>query len=81
MSLKSNELLRTIKKSTEDNTPQVRMATIKQVVSGKYKVQFYGEESTTEKAYMKMSSATINTSKPVLMQKVNGTYVIMGNIN
>lgn len=81
MSLKSNELLRTIKKSTEDNTPQVRLATIKQLVSGKYRVQFYGEESTTEKAYMKMSSATINTSKPVLMQKVNGTYVIMGNIN
>ena len=81
MSLKSNELLRTIKKGTEDNTPQVRLATIKQLVSGKYRVQFYGEESTTEKAYMKMSSATINTSKPVLMQKVNGTYVIMGNIN
>lgn len=81
MSLKSNKLLKTIKKGTEDNTPQVRMATIKQTVSGKYKVQFYGEEDTTEKAYMKMSSASINTSKPVLMQKVNGTYVIMGNIN
>jgi hypothetical protein len=81
MSLKSNELLKTIKKSTEDNTPQVRMATIKQVVSGKYRVQFYGEESATEKTYMKMSSATISTAKPVLMQKVNGTYVIMGNIN
>lgn len=81
MSLKSNELLRTIKKGTEDNTPQVRLATIKQLVSGKYRVQFYGEESTTEKAYMKMSSVTINTAKPVLMQKVNGTYVIMGNIN
>lgn len=81
MSLKSNELLRTIKKSTEDNTPQVRLATIKQLVSGKYKVQFYGEEETTQKTYMKMSNVTVNTSKPVLMQKVNGTYVIMGNIN
>lgn len=81
MSLKSNELLRTIKKSTEDNTPQVRLATIKQLVSGKYKVQFYGEEEVSQKTYMKMSNATVNTSKPVLMQKVNGTYVIMGNIN
>lgn len=81
MGLKSNQLLRTIKKSTEDNTPQVRLATIKQLVAGKYRVQFYGEESTTEKAYMKMTNASINTSKPVLMQKVNGTYVIMGNIN
>lgn len=81
MSLKSNELLRTIKKSTEDNTPQVRLATIKQLVSGKYKVQFYGEEEISQKTYMKMSNVTVNTSKPVLMQKVNGTYVIMGNIN
>ena len=81
MSLKSNELLRTIKKSTEDNTPQVRLATLKQLVSGKYKVQFYGEEEVSQKTYMKMSNATVNTSKPVLMQKVNGTYVIMGNIN
>lgn len=81
MGLKSNELLRTIKKGTGDNTPQVRLATIKQLVAGKYRVQFYGEESTTEKAYMKMTNTSINTSKPVLMQKVNGTYVIMGNIN
>lgn len=81
MSLKSNELLRTIKKGTEDNTPQVRLATIKQLVSGKYKVQFYGEEEISQKTYMKMSNVTVNTSKPVLMQKVNGTYVIMGNIN
>ena len=81
MSLKSNELLRTIKKSTEDNTPQVRLATIKQLVSGKYKVQFYGEEEISQKTYMKMSNVTVNTAKPVLMQKVNGTYVIMGNIN
>ena len=81
MSLKSNVLLRTIKKSTEDNTPQVRLATLKQLVSGKYKVQFYGEEEVSQKTYMKMSNATVNTSKPVLMQKVNGTYVIMGNIN
>lgn len=81
MSLKSNELLRTIKKSTEDNTPQVRLAIIKQLVSGKYTVQFYGEEEVSQKTYMKMSNVTVNTAKPVLMQKVNGTYVIMGNIN
>lgn len=81
MSLKSNQLLKTIQKSTSSDEPQVRMATIKQVVSGKYTVQFYGEEETTQKAYMRMTNAPVNTSKPVLMQKVNGTYVIMGNIN
>lgn len=81
MSLKSNDLLRTIQKNTNDNEPNVRMATIKQAVSGKYKVRFYGEDADSQKAYMKMSSASINTSKPVLMQKINGTYIVMGNIN
>lgn len=81
MSIKSNELLRTIQKNANNNEKDVRMATIKQVVSGKYKVRFYGEDADSQKAYMKMTSASINTSKPVLMQKVNGTYVIMGNVN
>ena len=81
MSLKSNQLFRTIQKNTNDNEPNVRMATVKSISSGKYIVRFYGEDADSQKAYMKMTSATINTSKPVLMQKINGTYVIMGNIN
>lgn len=80
MSLKSNDLLKTIKKGTEDNEQQFRLATIKQTVSGKYKVQFYGEEEPTQKAYMKLRDVNLRTTSPVLMQKVNGTYVIMGNI-
>lgn len=81
MSLKSNKLLKTIKKNANDNSPDVRMAMIKSSSGGKYTVRFYGEDVDSQKAYMKMSSASINTSKPVLMQKVNGTYIIMGNIN
>lgn len=81
MSLKSNNLLRTIQKGTQDNSSDVRMATIKSSSGGKYIVRFYGEEEDSQKAYMKMTSASINASKPVLMQKINGTYIIMGNIN
>lgn len=81
MSLKSNQLFRTIQNNANDNEPNVRMATVKSVSSGKYIVRFYGEDADSQKAYMKMTNATINTSKPVLMQKINGTYVIMGNIN
>ena len=81
MSLKSNELMRTIQKGTQEDTPNVRMATIKSLVSGKYTVRFYGEDADSQKAYMKMSGVTITSAKPVLMQKINGTYIIMGNIN
>lgn len=81
MSLKSNDLLRTIQKNANDNESNVRLATVKSVTSGKYKVRFYGEDADSQKGYLKMTSASINTSKPVLMQKINGTYIVMGNIN
>lgn len=80
MSLKSNELLKTIKKGTDDKTPETRLAMIKATSGSTYKVQFYGEEETSGKYYRKLSSATISSTRPVLMQKVNGTYVIMGNV-
>lgn len=82
MSLKSNDLLRTIQKNTNNDDPNIRMATIKGNPStGKYLVRFYGEDADSQKAYVKMTNASINSSKPVLMQKINGTYVIMGNVN
>lgn len=80
MSLKSNQLLKTIKKGTEDKTPETRLAIIKAVSGSTYKVQFYGEEETSQKYYQKLSSASISATRPVLMQKVNGTYIIMGNV-
>lgn len=80
MSLKSNELLRTIKKGTEDKSPQVRLATLTSVSAGKYYVQFYGEDTPSQKPYKLMRGVTLSYSTPVLMQKINGTYVIMGNV-
>lgn len=81
MSLKSNKLLKTIKKGTEDNSPQIRLATLSSAVSGKYYVQFYGEDTPSQKPYKLMRGVSIQYNQPLLMQKVNGTYVIMGNIN
>lgn len=80
MSLKSNDLLRTIQKNTNNDEPNIRLATIKSSSGGKYTVRFYGEEEDSQKAYMRMN-ASLNTAKPVVMQKINGTYIIMGNIN
>ena len=80
MSLKSNDLLRTIQKNTNNDEPNIRLATIKSSSGGKYTVRFYGEEEDSQKAYMRMN-ASLNTAKPVVMQKINGTYIIMGNIH
>ena len=80
MSIKSNNLLRTIQKATKINEPNVRLAMVKQTVSGKYKVKFYGESETSQKTYMKLRDVNIRTSTPVMMQKINGTYVIIGNV-
>lgn len=80
MSLKSNQLLKTIQKNTSNNEPNVRLAMVKQTISGKYKVQFYGEDEPSQKTYMKLRDVSIRTNTPVMMQKVNGTYVIIGNV-
>ena len=80
MSLKSNDLLRTIQKTSINDEPNIRLATITSQVSGKYKVRFYGEDAATEKAYMKIRGSSLVTNKPVMMQKINGTYVIIGNV-
>ena len=78
MSLKSNDLLKTIKKGTEDNSPQIRLAKLSSVSGGKYYVQFYGEDTPSAKPYMRMRDANLQYDKPLIMQKVNGTYVIIG---
>ena len=80
MSLKSNELMKTIQKNTENDNQNMRLATIVEQVSGKYRVRFYGESENSQKTYMKLRDVNIRTTTPVLMQKVNGTYIIMGNI-
>ena len=80
MSLKSNDLLKTIQKNVDDGSSNMRLATVVEQVSGKYRVRFYGESENSQKTYMKLRDVNIRTSTPVLMQKVNGTYVIMGNI-
>lgn len=79
MSLKSNELLRTIQKSTNDPGPDTRLAMLTRTTSGKYYVQFYGEDEESQKPYLKLREATLQYNKPLLMQKINGTYVIIGN--
>ena len=80
MSLKSNNLLRTIQSNANDNEPNTRLAMVKQTVQGKYTVQFYGESETSQKTYMKLRDVSIRTNTPVMMQKINGTYVIIGNV-
>lgn len=81
MSLKSNQLLRTIQKSSSNSAPETRLATLKRVETGnKYYVQFYGEDEESKKPYKKLYNVNIQYNQPLLMQKVNGTYVIIGNL-
>lgn len=80
MSLKSNELLRTIQKNTNDNDSNIRLAMAITTVSGRYKVQFYGESEPSQKTYMKLRDVTVRFNTPIMMQKINGTYVIIGNV-
>lgn len=80
MSLKSNQLLRTIQKNSNDSGPETRLAMLSRVSSGKYYVTFYGEEEESKKPYKKLNNVNIGYNQPLLMQKINGTYVIIGNL-
>lgn len=79
MSLASNKLLKTIYTNENPNDKTTRLAT---VVSGNsslgFTVQFYGEEQPTQKRYKKYRDLSIGIGDKIVMNKINGTYIITG---
>lgn len=79
MSLASNNLLKTIYKGQNPNDKPTRLAT---VISGNsstgFIVQFNGEEQPTQKRYKKYRDTTLALGDKVIMNKINGTYIITG---
>lgn len=80
MSLASNNLLKTINSGQSQNDKEVRLATVIELSSGNLKVQFYGEEEASSKVYKRLNNSTARVGSTVMMQKVNGTYVMIGVI-
>lgn len=80
MNLNSNKLLATIKKSNGSSTPSSRMAKVTQISGGSVYLTFYGEEEQSSKPYKRLSSYTPAVGDTVLLQNVNGSYLITGKV-
>jgi len=80
MSLLSNQLLETIKQSTEQPEAGVRLATVSSVSGSYVYVKFYGDSTASRKSYKRLSSYSPSTGDTVLMINVNGSYVIAGRV-
>ena len=80
MNLNSNKLFKTIIKSNGSSTQPSRMAIVTEIIGDAVYLTFYGEEEQSIKPYKRLSSYTPNLGDTVLLQKVNGSYLITGNI-
>lgn len=80
MSLLSNDLLETIKESSDKPAPNVRLAEItRSDGTGNY-VKFYGDDSASKKSYKKLASYSPEIGDTVLMINVNGSFLIAGKV-
>lgn len=80
MGLASNQLLKTIYKGQNPNDKQKRLAQIVEVQGSTARVKFYGEENASEKFYTRVGTVSLTVGQSVFMEKISGTYVIMGRV-
>lgn len=81
MSLNSSELLKTIYKGVNPEEKTKRLATVISVDLTKGRqVRFYGEEFPTEKFYKVAFGVSAAVGNTVIMEKINGNYIITGRV-
>ena len=58
----------------------MRMATVKEVSESGTKLQFDGEETTSEQFYYRLGAYTPVIGDRVLVKQIAGTHVILGEV-
>lgn len=58
----------------------LKLATVTELVNGRAKIKFYGDEAASEKLYPYISSYTAAAGDIVLLIKQASTFVILGKI-
>lgn len=79
MSVKSNELLKAL---GENRTSEAlfKMATVTRVVNSHPLLQFYGEETNSEKEYRQLSSYSPSVGDVVCLAKIGNSWLVLGKI-
>lgn len=79
MSIQSNQLYNEIAQAGQTNEKSVRMATVTSITGGVF-IRFFGEDTASQKPFKRLSSYTARVNDVVLVQKINGSYVITGKV-
>lgn len=80
MSLLSNALYKQISQAGEQEEKTNRMATISSIENDNVYIQFYGESSPSLKPFKRLDSYTPTVGDTVVLQNINGSYVITGKV-
>lgn len=79
MSIQSNQLYNEITQAGQTNEKSTRMATVTSTSGGIF-IQFYGEDTPSQKPFKRLNSYTARVGDVVLVQKINGSYIITGKV-
>lgn len=80
MSIKSNQLLESIKKATKNDEQSTRMAKVTEISNNKVYLTFYGETEQSMKPYKAISTYTPALNDTVILQMVGSSFVILGKV-
>ena len=80
MSLLSNALYNQIADAGETQDKANRMATVSSINGGNVYIQFYGESSPSLKPFKRLGSYSPTVGDTVVLQNINGSYVITGKV-
>lgn len=80
MSLISNLLYKEIAKAAVTNDKTSRMAVVTSISGGDTYIQFYGEDTPSQKPYKRLGSYSPTVNDVVVLQNINNSYVITGKV-
>ena len=80
MSLLSNDLLNQITQAGQTETKSTRMARVTSIVNDEVFIQFYGEDTPSQKPFKRLSSYTPAVNDVVILANINNSYIITGKV-
>lgn len=80
MSLLSNALYNQISQASESKDPSTRLARVTSSNGSGVFLQFYGDDTASQKPFKRLDSYTPSSGDTVLVQQINGSFVITGKV-
>ena len=79
MSLLSDSLYNDISQAGQTEEKKTKMATVTSVTGGLF-IQFYGETTPSLKPFKRLGSYSPTVGDVVIVQNINGSYIVTGKV-